>query len=182
LVCGRAVTGVLHFVNGTPIEWYSERQATYGAEFYAARVTADQIVYLRLTLRYLSVPIDENSHIFGDNASVVISASILHSSKRHNALSFHCVREAIAFGIMYLHIIGTKLNSSDILSKHTGFVNAWPILCPLMFWKGLDDGIGSRNPSLRTNGEYEDMLNFRVCSQVVNHPNYAIYPFPCWII
>jgi hypothetical protein len=26
------------------------------------------------------------------------------------------------------------------------------------------------------------VLNFRVCSQVVNHPNYAIYPFPCWII
>jgi hypothetical protein len=30
-----------------------------------------------------------------------------------------------------------------------------------------------------------ELLNFRVfrvCSQVVNHPNYAIYPFPCWII
>jgi hypothetical protein len=92
---------------------------------------------------------------------VVISASIPHSSLeiRHSALSFHCVREAIASGIMYLHKTGTKLKSSDILSKHTGFVDAWPILCPLMFWKGLDDGNGSRNPSLRANGDYEDRSN-----------------------
>jgi hypothetical protein len=74
-------------------------------------------------------------------------------------LSFHCVREAIASGIMYLHKIGTKLNSSDIVNKHTGFVDAWPILCPLMFWKGLDDGNRLRNPSLRTNGEYIDRSN-----------------------
>ena len=35
---GRAVTGTLHFLNGTPIDWFSKRQntvetATYGSEF-----------------------------------------------------------------------------------------------------------------------------------------------------
>ena len=59
---GRAVTGVLHLVNQTPIEWYSKKQATvetatYGAEFVAARIATDQIIDLRSTLRYLGVEV-----------------------------------------------------------------------------------------------------------------------------
>ena len=43
LVTGRAVTAILHIVNGTPTDWYSKRQATmetatYGSEFVAARI------------------------------------------------------------------------------------------------------------------------------------------------
>jgi hypothetical protein len=50
---------------------------------------------------YLGVPIKGKSHLFGDNTSVVTRASIPHSSlkKRHNALSFHRVHEAITAGI-----------------------------------------------------------------------------------
>jgi hypothetical protein len=38
LITGRSVTGILHFLNGTPIDWYSKKMATvetatYGAEF-----------------------------------------------------------------------------------------------------------------------------------------------------
>ena len=59
---GRALTAVLHFINQTPIDWYSKRQATvetatYGSEFVAARTAIDQIIDLRYTLRYLGVPI-----------------------------------------------------------------------------------------------------------------------------
>jgi hypothetical protein len=25
------------------------------------------------------------------------------------------------------------------LRKHTGYVDAWPIFCPLMFWNGIDN-------------------------------------------
>jgi hypothetical protein len=47
---GRASMGILHFVNGTPIDWYSKKQATvetatYGSEFVAARVATDQMYY-----------------------------------------------------------------------------------------------------------------------------------------
>ena len=43
LVSGRSATGILHLLNGTPIDWYSKRQATvetatYGSEFVAARI------------------------------------------------------------------------------------------------------------------------------------------------
>ena len=55
LITGRAVTGVLHLINGTPIDWYSKRQdtvetATYGAEFVAAFIATEQIMDLRTTL------------------------------------------------------------------------------------------------------------------------------------
>jgi hypothetical protein len=36
MVCGHAVTGVLHFINDTPIEWYSKRQATVKTATYRA--------------------------------------------------------------------------------------------------------------------------------------------------
>ena len=43
---GRSVTGILHFLNKTPIDWYSKKQstvetATYGSEYVAACVYTD---------------------------------------------------------------------------------------------------------------------------------------------
>ncbi len=56
--------------------------------------------------------------------------------KRHNALSYHRVREAIAAGITrYHHVKGTQ-NPADILSKHWDLPSVWETLRPLMFWRG----------------------------------------------
>ena len=57
---------------------------------------------IRHTLRYLGAPIGAKSFLFGDNRSVVISATLPHSTltKRHNILAFHRVREAIAAKLM----------------------------------------------------------------------------------
>ena len=62
LVTDRAVTAILHIVNGTPTDWYSKRQATvetatYESKFMATRIAVDQIVDLRYTLMHLGVPI-----------------------------------------------------------------------------------------------------------------------------
>jgi hypothetical protein len=146
LVTGRAVTGILHFINGTPIDWYSKRQdtvetATYGSEFVAARIATEQIIDLRTTLRYFGVPINGRAYMFGDNQSVITSSTIPHSqlSKRHNALSYHRVRESVAARILrFLHISGDK-NPSDILSKHCGFPQLWSVIKPLLFWMGSPD-------------------------------------------
>ena len=127
-------------VNNMPVDWYTKRQATvetatYGSEFVAARIATDQIIDLRTTLRYLGVPVKKRAYMFGDNESVVTSASIPHSSlnKRHNALSYHRVREAIAAKILaFLHIKGTT-NPADILSKHCGYQEFWPHIQPLLF-------------------------------------------------
>ena len=143
MITGRSVTGILHFINQTPVEWFSKKQATcetatYGSEFVAARTCVEQIIDLRITLRYLGVPIIGPSYMFGDNKSVVNSSMLFCSKlhKRHTALSFHRVRESIAANICrFYHIKGT-LNPADVLSKHWSYASAWPHLRLLMFWHG----------------------------------------------
>ena len=143
ILTGRSVTGVLHLMNKTPIDYYSKKQATvetatYGAEFVAARTCTEQIIDLRTTLRYLGVPIREKCYMFGDNESVVNSASIPHAKlhKRHVYLSFHRVREAIAAGIMTYRYLKGEDNPADILSKHWGYQQVWKLLQPILFWEG----------------------------------------------
>ena len=80
MLTGRSVTGVLHFFNKTPTDWYAKKQgsaetATYGSEFVAARTATEQIIDNRMSLRYLGVPIKE-SFMFGDNESVLNSSNV----------------------------------------------------------------------------------------------------------
>jgi hypothetical protein len=140
---GRAVTGILRLYNQTPMDWYTKKQgtvetATYGAEFVSARTARDQIVARRIDLRYLGVHVKGATRMFGDNESVVKSGSIPHSrlNKRHVALSYHSVREAIAAGIISFSHIPGAINPSDILSKHWGYQQVWPTLKPILFWEG----------------------------------------------
>ena len=107
---GKAVTACLHIVNETPSHWYTKRQATvdtttYGSEFVAARIATDQIIDLRYTLKYLGVPVRSKSYMFGDNKSVVDSASIPTStlSKKSTLASYHRVREAIGAGYLQVN-------------------------------------------------------------------------------
>jgi Reverse transcriptase (RNA-dependent DNA polymerase) len=167
LLTGRAVTGVMHFLNSTLADWYCKKQATvetatYGSEFVAARIAADQIIDLRLTLRYLGVPLEGKSLLFGDNNSVIISSTLPHSSlkKRHNALSYHRIRECIAAKIFGFYKISGKLNPADIVSKHNGFQTAYPLLKPLLFWRGDINGVFKNEydieGKIRPNGECEE--------------------------
>ena len=142
-VSGRSVTGILHLLNQTPIEWFSKKQntvetATYASEFVAARICVEQIIDLRILLRYLGVPIRNKSYMFGDNRSVIDSSNIPQSKlhKRHIALSFHRVREAIASKFVGFYFIKGTSNPADILSKHWGYAQIWTMLQPLLFWQG----------------------------------------------
>ena len=94
--------------------------ATYGSEFEAARTATEQIMDLRNTLRYLGAPIMTKAYVFGDNKSVIMSATIPESvlNKRHNVLSYHRVREAIAAKILDFYWSSSNQKKSDILSKH----------------------------------------------------------------
>jgi hypothetical protein len=143
LITGRSMTGILHLMNKTPIDWFSKKQATvevatYSSEMVAMRTCVEQIIDLRTTLRYLGVPVRDKSYMFGDNESVIQSASKLHSKlhKRHNMLSFHFVREAVAAGYVQVTHIPGKINPADILSKHWGYSDVWSIMKPLLFHEG----------------------------------------------
>ena len=143
LATGKAVTAALHFLNQTPIDAYTKTQstvetATYGSEFVAAETAVDQIIDICTTLRYLGVPIRDKSYMFGDNRSVVTSSTIPNStiSKRHHLASYHRVREAIATKYISFHWKDGKSNPADILSKHWESATVWPMLKPILFWRG----------------------------------------------
>ena len=81
LTTGRSVSGIIHCVNKTPIEWYSKRQnqvetAVYGSEFMAGRIAVEQIMELRYMFTMLGVPIDEAGYLFGDNLSMITRSTV----------------------------------------------------------------------------------------------------------
>ena len=65
------------------------------------------------------MPLDGPADVFCDNNSVVQSLTIpaLVLKKKHNAVSFHKVRETIAVGAMRVSHEGTDSNLADLLSK-----------------------------------------------------------------
>jgi KUP system potassium uptake protein len=143
LTTGRSATGIIHLVNQTPIEWFSKRQntvetATFGSEFVAARQCTEQVYDLRYTLRMMGIPLDGTAYMFGDNQSVITQSTIPHSvlSKRHNALAYHRVREAVSAGVVYFLKIDGKENIADCLTKFLTHSMLWPMIEPLLFWKG----------------------------------------------
>ena len=103
-----------------------------------SRGATDLSIATRNDLRYLGLKLVKKSYVFGDNSSVVTSSTIPHSQlqKRHNALAYHRVREAIASGIIEMHHIPGDTNPADILSKHWGYQQVWPMLQATMFWHG----------------------------------------------
>ena len=70
--------------------------------------------------------------------SVVNSASTPHAKlhKRHNALSFHRVRDAIVFRVVVSFHLSSEETPAELMSKHWGHKSAWPLLLCLLFWKG----------------------------------------------
>jgi hypothetical protein len=143
MISGKSVTGILHLANKTLIDQFSKLQstaetATFGSECSAAKTCTEQVIDLRNTFRYLGVTVETATMMFGDNESVVNTASMpqgkLH--KRHNALAFHRCRDAIAAGIVRFYHIPGKSNPADVVSKHWDFPSVKPLLRPLLFWEG----------------------------------------------
>ena len=157
LITERYTTGLLHFLNQTPIDHYLKRQnqvelATYGSEFMVARQAIEQIIDLRYTLRMHRVLVDGPSWLFRDNKSVVTSSTIPHSSlnKCWNMLSYHKVCEAIASNIMRFEHIPTNENPADILTKVLPWHKAHVNVEPLLFWKGAMANESSNPVSVTT--------------------------------
>jgi hypothetical protein len=126
LMTRRSHTGVLLYVNNTPVIWYSKRQNTvesssFGSEFVALRIATEMIESLRYKIRMFGVPIDGSTDVFCDNKSVVTNSSIPSSvlNKKHNSICYHKVREAQAAGTIRVGWIQGEYNKSDIATKTT---------------------------------------------------------------
>ena len=87
--------------------------------------------------------VDANLH--HDLATGKVVTAVLHFlnqtpidayCKRHHFVSSHRVREAIAPKYISFHWKDGKSNPADILSKHWEFGTVWPMLKPILFWRG----------------------------------------------
>ena len=79
------------------------------------------IIEFRYKLRMMGIPIEGPSHVMCDNKSVVLTSTLPSSTlkKKHNAIAYHRVREAVAAKIMNVRHIDGKDNIADILTKAT---------------------------------------------------------------
>ena len=91
----------------------------------------------------MGVHVNERSLMFGDNESVVNSSRNVHAKlhKRHNALSFHGVHEAIASRFIDFVCLPGPENPADILSKHWSHNGVKEVLLPLFNRRG--DALGT---------------------------------------
>jgi hypothetical protein len=120
----RSQTGIIIFLNRAPIVWYSKKQntvesSTFGSEFVALRIAVDLIVSLRYKLRMMGVPISTPCITLCDNETAVRNSTIPESTlkKKHNAIAYHRVREAVAADILRIGYIQSKDNLADMFTK-----------------------------------------------------------------
>jgi Reverse transcriptase (RNA-dependent DNA polymerase) len=124
LVTRRSSTGILFYINGTPINWYAKRQntiesSTFGSEFVALKIATEMNEALHYKLRMFGVPIDGPSNCFCDNNSVIQNVTHPEStlSKKHNSIAYHKVRESVASEALRVYFERGKTNCSDVLTK-----------------------------------------------------------------
>jgi hypothetical protein len=120
----RSQTGVLAFLNRTPILWYSKAQNTvetssFGSEFMAMYIAVELLESLCYKLRMFGVPLEGPVNTFCDNSSVVTKATQPASTlkKKHNSIVYHRVREAIAAKVLRVAWVQSGNNLADMLTK-----------------------------------------------------------------
>ena len=139
----RSHSGVIIYVQNTPIIWLSKRQNTvesssFGSEFVALRVATDLIQSLRYKLRMFGVPLNSPADVFVDNQSVTKNASIPESTltKKHNSICYHRCREAQASGQQRVAWIQGSYNQADLLTKTTLSTGTFNDICHEIFgWR-----------------------------------------------
>lgn len=126
MVNRRSHSGILIYINNSPIIWYSKRQNTvetssFGSEYVALRIATELVEALRYKLRTFGIPVDGPCDMFCDNQSVVTNSSVPASTlnKRHNAICYHRVREAQAAGTIRVGWIKGIFNLADLFTKTT---------------------------------------------------------------
>ena len=93
--------------------------AHYGSELVATRMAVELIMEMRYQLRMLGVDLEGPAMLLGDNMSVVLNTTVPSSvlKKKHNAVAYHRVREAITMSVVKFSHISTDDNLADLLTN-----------------------------------------------------------------
>jgi len=117
-------TGIFIFLDRAPIVWYSKKQntvesSTFGSEFVALQIAVDLIVSLQYKLRMMGIPVLTPCLTLCDNETTIKNSTILESvlKKKHNAIAYHRVREAVAADILRINYINSADNLADMFTK-----------------------------------------------------------------
>jgi hypothetical protein len=120
-VTRRSHTGIVIYLNRAPILWFSKRQntvesATFGSEFVAMRIAVEMIEGLMM-----GVEIEGPCNVFCDNNAVVLNSTVPESmlKKKHAAVNYHRVREAIAAGVIRIAKEDTATNDRICVHMQT---------------------------------------------------------------
>jgi hypothetical protein len=127
LVTRRSITGILVMLNNTSIRWVSKRQkavetSTYESQLVASSIATELIVEIYIMLRSLGADSEGPALMLGDNMSVVLNTSVPSNTssvlkKKHNAIAYHRVQEAIAAKVLRFKYLRSEENTSNILTK-----------------------------------------------------------------
>jgi hypothetical protein len=124
VITRRSHTGIIFCVQNAPIIWFLKqhnavKSSSFGSDFVALRAAKDVLVASQFKLRMLGAPIDGPASVFCDNHGVVKNMMIPESmlAKKHNAINYHGVREAVAAKIIRLGKEVGMTNLADLLTK-----------------------------------------------------------------
>ena len=102
----------------------------------------------------LGVPLTTPTMLLGDNMSVILNTTVPSSQlkKKHNAIAYHHIREAIAGKIVSFVHIPSKLNVSDVMTKPIPNDQFLTLIYPHLFRKPIFE------PSVTDNETSQDEL------------------------
>ena len=85
----------------------------------ALQTAKDMLVALRYKLRMFSIPIEGPANVFCENNGVVKNTTIPESmlAKKHNAIIYHAVQEAVAVKILRFGKEDGMTNLADLFTK-----------------------------------------------------------------
>jgi hypothetical protein len=139
-VTRRSRTGILLYLNRSPIIWYSKKQnsietSTFGSEFSALRTAVELTKAIRFKLRMMGIPIEGPAHFRVDNMSVVQNTKAPESmlKKKSNAISYHFVQEAVASGIGRVAYEESKNNKANMLTKIQSGIERQHIISTVLY-------------------------------------------------
>ena len=112
------------------------KSSTYDSEMVAARIATEMTIAMRYRLRMLGVPIKGPAMLFGDNQSVVTKCFLPISAlkKKHDAISYHSVKEVVAAGVINLVNSSFKNNVADIMTKPLSLQQHYPLMSQYLIW------------------------------------------------
>ena len=166
----RSTTGIIMFLNGTPVKWFSKRQSTiesstYGSEIVAGRIAVEFAIEMRYKLRMLGVRVEGLCILYGNNNSMILNTTTPSSmiKKKHNSIAYHRVREGVAAGIVDIVHVESVSNLADILTKPLGPQEYYRLMAKVSF------------PGSTNEGELQDGMNQGHSSSgnVGGHKTYA---------